>query len=68
MKPETGFALEACGFCPSQKLLASAVHTLTCADQSWRNPETQAQTCIFFKYTNHIVENSLNYLDPYIVL
>jgi hypothetical protein len=26
-----------CGFCPFQKLLASAVHTLTSADQFWWN-------------------------------
>ena len=39
--PKCGLPQKVCGFCLSQKLLASAVHTLTCADQSWRNPGTQ---------------------------
>jgi hypothetical protein len=30
-----------CCFGLSQKLLASIVHTLTCADYSWRNPRTK---------------------------
>jgi hypothetical protein len=30
-----------CGFCLSQKLLASVVHTLTCTDQSLRDPATK---------------------------
>jgi hypothetical protein len=33
--------LKLCGFCLSQKLLASAVHTLSYEDQSWLNPETK---------------------------
>jgi hypothetical protein len=36
-----GLPQKLCGFCLSQKLLASAVHTLTCADQSWWNLGTQ---------------------------
>jgi hypothetical protein len=30
-----------CGSRLSQKLLASVVHTLTCADYSWRSPRTK---------------------------
>jgi hypothetical protein len=36
-----GLPQKPCGFRLSQELLASAVHTLTCANQSWRNPGTQ---------------------------
>jgi hypothetical protein len=36
-----GLPQKLCGFCLSLKLLASAVHTLTCADQSWQNLGTQ---------------------------
>ena len=36
-----GLPQKLCGFRLSQKLLASAVHTLTCTNQSWRNPGIQ---------------------------
>jgi hypothetical protein len=36
-----GLPQKLCGFCLFQKLLASPVHTLICADQSRRNPGTQ---------------------------
>ena len=36
-----GLPQKLCGFCLSQKLLASAVYTLTWADQSWQNLGTQ---------------------------
>ena len=48
-RPKLSLPLKLCDFCLSQKLLASAVHTLTCADQSWWNPGTL--TRIFLNYT-----------------
>jgi hypothetical protein len=39
--PKHCLSQKLCGFSLSQKLLASAVHTLTCADQSWQNLGTQ---------------------------
>jgi hypothetical protein len=41
LEPETCSAPESLWVLLSQKLLASSVHTLTYADQSWQNPETQ---------------------------
>jgi hypothetical protein len=36
--PKRGLPQKLCGSCLSQKLLASVVHTLTCADYSWWSP------------------------------
>jgi hypothetical protein len=38
---KSGLPQKLCGFCLSQKLLASTVHTLSCADQSWQNLGTK---------------------------
>ena len=39
--PKTALPQELCGSCVSQKLLASVVHTLTCADCPPWSPETK---------------------------
>jgi hypothetical protein len=36
--PKRGLPQKLCGSCRSQKLFASVVHTLTCADYFWRSP------------------------------
>jgi hypothetical protein len=46
--PKRGLPQKLCGSCLSQKLLASVVHTLTCADYFRRSPGTKIQSIISY--------------------
>jgi hypothetical protein len=39
--PKRALPQKLCGFCLSQKLLGSVVHSLTCADYFWWSPGTK---------------------------
>ena len=51
LEPETGLPQNLCGFCLSQKLFASVVHTLTCADYFQHYPGTKIPTFLSISFS-----------------
>ena len=57
LEPKQGLPQKLFEFSLFQKLLASAVHTLTCSDQSWRNPG------FFFFYRTSMYPSLLHHIS-----